>query len=97
MKMMITAVTMAICLCSGIALASNRCCGDRQGGAGEKTAAVVADTTQSAASGTAQVVQSSVRDTVETPKIAVQAVKDTAGTALHRADAAIRAFTGDED
>jgi hypothetical protein len=60
-----------------------------------KTAEVFTGTTQSAVGGTACITQTAVTDTAGVPATAIQATKDTANPAFNTADAAIKAFTGD--
>lgn len=63
---------------------------------GEKTAEVVTGTAQQVSCATAQVMQTSVCNPPAVPMTAIQATKDTAGTALDRADAAIKSLTGQD-
>jgi hypothetical protein len=63
---------------------------------GTETVGTVTSTAKSAVDGTAKVVETSVSDTVAAPKTAIQAVKDTANTALKGADAAMKAITGED-
>ena len=60
------------------------------------TAETVTDTAQSTVRGTAEIAQASATDTVDAPATAIQAVKNTAHTALSGADKAIKSFTGQE-
>lgn len=93
-KMMV--VVAALLMFVGVAHAG--CCSKHvKTNLGKEVASTITDTGKIAADGTAKVVQTSVGNTVEAPKTAIQATKDTAGTALERADAAIKTFTGQEN
>lgn len=93
------AVIMCAVICAGDAYAACRCSSSaqQQGDLGTKTVDAFTGTAQSAASGTATVAETSVKNTAAAPLTAVQAVKDTANTAFSKTDAAIKAFTGEED
>ena len=87
-------VAMALLLCIGSAGFAS--CAEQGEDLGTKTVDAVTGTAQSALSGTATVAETSVTNTVAAPLTAVQAVKDTANTAFTTTDAAIKAFTGED-
>ncbi len=98
MKMRIAIAMLAALVCAGAAHAACQCPKCRQeGDLGQKTASTVTDTARTAVNGTASVAETSVRDTAAAPTTAIQAVKDTANTALIKADAAIKSLTGEKD
>lgn len=97
MKATMTVSLLLLFLCSGVSYASGECRCASRGDPVTKTVGTVTDTAQSAAGGTACIAQTSVANTAETPKVAIQSVKDTANTALNSADKAIKAFTGECD
>lgn len=95
MKKLIVAVAVMF-IFSGAAYAGCSC-GQRSGAnLGKNVASTVTDTGKAAAEGTAKVAQTSVGNTVEAPKAALEATRDTAGTALERADEALKTLTGEE-
>ena len=90
-------VVLAVLMCTGAAYAAcscPRCC--PKGDLGQKTVGAVTGTAQSAVCETGNIAQASVSDTVSTPMTAIQAVKNTASTAVCGADAAIKALTGED-
>lgn len=96
MKKMIVVIA-AMLMFAGVAHAGCGC-GQRSGAnLGKEVASTVTDTGKSAAEGTAKVVEDTATNTVQAPTTAIQATKDTAATALERADKAIKTFTGQED
>jgi len=96
MKIRIMAVMLAVAVCVAAAYAADKGTKTQPGDLGTKTVSVVTDTTQSAVSGTANIAQTSVKDTVSTPMTAIQAVKDTGATAVVKADAVLKTITGED-
>jgi hypothetical protein len=99
-KLIVIVMALLLCASTFVYAACNcaRCAQGQQGGdLGTKTVGAVTGTAQSAVSGTAIVAETSVTNTVAAPLTAVQAVKDTANTAFTTTDAAIKAFTGEDN
>lgn len=63
---------------------------------GDKTVNTVTGTAKSAVSETGNIAETSVKDPIAVPKTAIQAVKNTANTALTGADKAMKALTGED-
>lgn len=93
----IAIVAVAVMIFAGSADAACTCKPQKKGALGKEVVSTFTDTGKTAAEGTAKTVKDSVANTVEAPKTAIEATKDTAGTALTRADAAIKTFTGDKE
>ena len=92
-----TAVTViAVFVCAGIAYAADTGAEGPQTEFGKKTVNTIADTAKSAVSGTNKIAEDSVSDTIAAPGTAMQAVKDTANTALKGTDAAMKSLTGED-
>ena len=97
-KMTIVMMAVVLVLCAASYAWSSCGCGKKSTGAvGKETADIVTGTTRTAAAGTANVVQASVRKPVDAPLTGVKAVTDTANTALQKADALISTVTGDKE
>jgi hypothetical protein len=96
MKRIVAVVAVILFGYAGIVCAADDKTNASEPNIGEKTVAAVTDTAKSAVSGTANIAQTSVADTAASPTTAIQAVKDTANTALDRTDAAIKTFTGED-
>ena len=97
MRRRIAAFVLAVFFFAQIAYSAGKAAEPSRDDLGRKTIETFTDTAESAVSGTASIVESSVKDTAGTPKTAIETVKDTAGTAVKKADSAIRALTGDKD
>lgn len=100
MKKCIIAAVLAFFVCVGIVCAADDGAKvppkSEDKDLGAKTVSTVTDTAKSAVKGTANIAETSVKDTVAAPKTAIQAVKDTANTALNRADAVMKTITGED-
>lgn len=96
MKKIVIAVVV-LAMCTGSAYAGCKCGKANKSELGKEVVSTVTDTGKSAAEGTAKTVKDSVTKTPEAPMTAIQATKNTASTALNRADAAIKTLTGDKE
>ena len=96
MRRAVIAAMIAVFVCGTSAYAANNCVNCAKKDPGTKTVNVVTDTAQTAVSGTVNVAETSVSNTIAVPQTAIQAVEDTAGTAVSRADAALKALTGED-
>ncbi|GEM_PF-3959569 len=86
----------AILLLAGLLYASDEYAGSAKSEFGRKTVDTVTDTTKSAVSGTEKIATTSVSDTIAMPGTAIQAIKNTANTALKGTDAAMKTLTGED-
>jgi len=91
----VTAAVLALFVCAGIAYAADDSA-KTSSDVGRKTVDTVTDTAKSAVDGTTDTIKASVSDTVAAPETAIQAVKDTANTALNRTDAVMKSITGEK-
>lgn len=95
MNRIISAI-LALFLSSAVAHAEVRDTREWQSDVSKKTAIAVTDTAKSAVDNTVNIAETSVKDTAYAPKTAIDAVKDTANTALNTTDRALKTLTGED-